>query len=219
MSKHEIKIEDLEDSIKNETNNAAKKNLMKDLQKMQKDETYLTAVTDIKEAQAQAARDAERAAITAKAGDKKGAKESGKVEEEKPTAKSEKADAGIVAEIDAAFAVSGKDAVAAKEKALARMQGCAMSTPFMLPKLDMLIPLFDNSKLAAPASKAAKAILENTQPKGHGIAAIAVPILLAGMNDKKWKVIFLLCFVDVGFMDSDYICRLMTETRMCMMFR
>merc|ERR1740130_1061926 len=158
-----------------------------DLKKLQKEETYLKAISDIKEAEAQAVKDAERAALNKKA-DKKGASSSNKVEEEKPAGKAEKADAAIVSEIDALFAVAGKDAAASKEKAVARMQACAASTPFMLSRIDKLTPLFDNAKLAGPAAKAAKAIIESTEPKGHGIAAVVVPILLAGMNDKKWKV-------------------------------
>merc|ERR1719352_1217695 len=93
-----------------------------------------------------------------------------------------------MSEIDSAFAASGKDAAAAKEQAVARLQACALSTPFALPRLEKLIPLFDNSKLSGPASKACRAILENAEPKGHGIAAVAVPMLLTGMDDKKWKV-------------------------------
>merc|ERR1740130_871032 len=158
-----------------------------DLKKLQKEETYLKAISDIKEAEAQAVKDAERAALNKKA-DKKGASSSNKVEEEKPAGKAEKADAAIVSEIDLLFAVAGKDAAASKEKAVSRMQACASSTPFMLSRIDKLTPLFDNAKLAGPAAKAAKAIIESTEPKGHGIAAVVVPILLAGMNDKKWKV-------------------------------
>jgi len=108
--------------------------------------------------------------------------------EEKVEVKQVKADAAIMEEIDAALAASGKDGAAEKEKALARMLECAASTPFVLPRLEKLIPLFDNSKLAAPALKAARAAVESSQPKGHGIAAVAVPLVLAGMLDKKWKV-------------------------------
>jgi ATPase subunit of ABC transporter with duplicated ATPase domains len=110
------------------------------------------------------------------------------LEEVKAEVKFEKADAAIMGEIDAAFAAAGKDAAADKEKAIARMAACAASTPFVLPRVDKLIPLFDNSKMAAPAQKAARAIVENAQPKGHGVAAVVVPMVLAGMQDKKWKV-------------------------------
>merc|ERR1740130_340393 len=158
-----------------------------DLKKLQKEETYLKAISDIKEAEAQAVKDAERAALNKKAVNKDAKSSDAKVED-KPAAKAEKADASTVSEIDEAFAAAGKDAAASKEKALATMLACAASTPFMLSRLDKLTPLFDNSKLAGPAAKAAKAIIENAEPKGHGIAAVVVPILLAGMNDKKWKV-------------------------------
>jgi len=93
-----------------------------------------------------------------------------------------------MAEIDAAFAASGKEVAAEKEKAVARMQGCAASTPFVLPRLDKLIALFDNSKLGPPAIKAASAIIQGLQPAGHGISYVAIPLILAGMDDKKWKI-------------------------------
>ncbi|CAJ1345754.1 unnamed protein product [Effrenium voratum] len=64
----------------------------------------------------------------------------------------------------------------------------AAATPFVLPRLSQLIPLFDNSKLAAPALKAATAIVQNISPKGHGVADLVIPQLLAGIEDKKWKV-------------------------------
>jgi len=166
-----------------------KKEFENELKKLQKDEIYLKAIADIKDAEAQAVREAERAALTAKDDKKKGAKESSsKAEETKVAEKSEKATAAAMGEIDSAFAASGKDAAAAKEQAVARLQACALSTPFALPRLEKLIPLFDNSKLAAPALKASRAILENANPRGHGIASTAVPMLLAGMADKKWKV-------------------------------
>jgi ATPase subunit of ABC transporter with duplicated ATPase domains len=186
VMKHEIKMEDVADSAKNENNKAAKKEHENNLKKLQKDETYLKALADIKEAEAQAARDAERAALTAKADKDK--KKTSKVEETKVVETSEKADAAAMSEVDAAFAASGKDAAAAKEKAVAKLQACAASTPFVIPRLQNLIPLFDNSKLAAPALKASRAILENANPQGHGIAEVAVPMLLAGIADKKWKV-------------------------------
>eukprot|EP00434_Breviolum_minutum_P020469 symbB.v1.2.018050.t3/scaffold1425.1/size119490/8 len=64
----------------------------------------------------------------------------------------------------------------------------AAATPFVLPRLPQLIPLFDNSKLAAPALKAAAAIVEQIAPQGHSVADRVMPPLLAGIEDKKWKV-------------------------------
>ena len=99
-----------------------------------------------------------------------------------------KADEAFMQEIDAAFEGTGKDAAAAKEAAIAKLASAAACTPFVLPRLEKLVPLFDNSKLAAPSIKAACAIVENISPKGHGVASVVVPTLLAGMADKKWKI-------------------------------
>lgn len=54
--------------------------------------------------------------------------------------------------------------------------------------MEKLIGVFGDSKLGAPAVKAAVAIVDNILPKGHGVAAVAVPQLVTGMDDKKWKV-------------------------------
>merc|ERR1719182_342747 len=95
-----------------------KKEFENELKKLQKDEIYLKAIADIKDAEAQAVREAERAALTAKDDKKKGAKESSsKAEETKVAEKSEKATAAAMGEIDSALAASGKDAAAAKEQA------------------------------------------------------------------------------------------------------
>jgi ATPase subunit of ABC transporter with duplicated ATPase domains len=188
VSKHEVKINDLEEEIRNEPNAQARKEQEKKLKKLQKDETYVKALTDITDAEAQAAREAERAALSTKATDKKVGSKANVEKVDKPVAAVEKANAEIMIEIDAAFAASGKDAAVAKEKAVSRMMGCAASTPFVLPRLSKLISLFDNSKLAAPAAKAALAILENAMPKGHGVAYVALPLVLEGMVDKKWKI-------------------------------
>jgi ATPase subunit of ABC transporter with duplicated ATPase domains len=186
--KHETKIEDVQEEIRNEPNSKARKEIENKLKKLQKDETYVKALADIKEAETQAAREAERAALSAKATDKKSGSKAKAEKDEKATVVEKKADAAIMKEIDAAFAASGKDAAAEKEKAVALMEACAASTPFVLPRLSKLIPLFDNSKLAGPAAKAAAAILEKATPKGHGVASVAVPLVLEGMADKKWKV-------------------------------
>ena len=57
-----------------------------------------------------------------------------------------------------------------------------------LGRLPLLIPLFDNSKLAAPALKAATAIVESIAPQGHSVPDRVMPPLLEGIADKKWKV-------------------------------
>lgn len=187
VSKHEIKIEDARDAVEKEPSKSAKKALETALKKLQQDETYLKAMQDIKDAEAQAAKDAERAALTAKA------------KPEKKTSSKEKAEAAVVLpkeeasqavmdEIIAALDSTGKDAAAAKTTAIARLEGLASATPYVLPVLDKLIGLFDNSKLGPPAVKAACAIVDNIQPKGHGVSAVVMPALLAGMEDKKWKV-------------------------------
>merc|ERR1719469_1100421 len=90
-------------------------------------------------------------------------------------------------DFDAAFAASGKDAAAAKDTAIKQLAGLASYTPFVLPRLEKLINLFSDGKLGAPSIKAACAIVEGIQPKGHGVAAVVVPALLSGMEDKKWK--------------------------------
>jgi ATPase subunit of ABC transporter with duplicated ATPase domains len=184
--KHEMKIDDAQEAVGDEPNRAKKKELDAALKKLQQDETYVKTLKEIKEIEAQAAKDAERAAITAKATDKKGAKSSSKVEKASAPVLNpdEKADAAVMAEIDAALA--GKDA-AAKASAVARLGSLAAATPFVLPRLEKLVALFADSKLGSPAVKAASAIVEAVSPAGHGVAAIAVPALLTGMEDKKWK--------------------------------
>mmetsp|Transcript_23976 Transcript_23976/g.74311 ORF Transcript_23976/g.74311 Transcript_23976/m.74311 type:complete len:1431 (+) Transcript_23976:76-4368(+) len=186
VRKHEMKIDDAAEAAKDEPNRAKKKELEAALKKLQQDATYIKALADIKEAEAQAARDAERAAVTAKA-EKKGAKADTKTEAEKPAAKVETADPAVMAEIDAALAATGKDAAAAKATAVQRLAALAAATPFVLPRLDKLIALFGDSKLGGPAVKAACAIVDGAVPKGHGVAVVAVPLLLAGIEDKKWK--------------------------------
>jgi hypothetical protein len=187
--KHEMKIDDAQEAVNDEPNKAKKKELEATLKKLQQDETYLKTKDDIKEIEAQAAKDAERAAVTGKADDKKDAKSEkrGSAASVVAAAGDEKADAAVMAEIDAAFAGTGKDAAAAKAKAVARLDALAASTPFVLPRLEKLVELFSDSKLGGPATKAACKIVEAVQPTGHGIAAIAVPALLAGMESKQWK--------------------------------
>jgi len=188
VRKHEMKIDDAAEAAKDEPNRQKKKELENNLKKLQQDEVYLKAIAGIKEAEAQAAKDAERAALNAKASDKKDAKANAKAQvAEKPAAKVEKADPAVMADIDAAFAASGKDAAAAKASAVDRLNNLAAATPYTLPRLDKLIPLFADSKLGAPAVKTACAIVDRAVPKGHAVAAVAVPLLLVGMDDKKWK--------------------------------
>ncbi|CAK9104731.1 unnamed protein product [Durusdinium trenchii] len=57
--------------------------------------------------------------------------------------------------------------------ALASLEILSSATPFVLPQLPVLVDLFADSKLGAPAQKAAKAIVSHLQPKGHGIASEA----------------------------------------------
>eukprot|EP00930_Biecheleria_cincta_P045393 TRINITY_DN31293_c0_g2_i1.p1 TRINITY_DN31293_c0_g2~~TRINITY_DN31293_c0_g2_i1.p1 ORF type:complete len:1428 (+),score=369.05 TRINITY_DN31293_c0_g2_i1:76-4359(+) len=185
VRKHETKIDDMEEELRQEANSTAKKKLQTDIKKLQQDANYVKAIESIREAEAQAAKDAERAALTAKKDDEKGAKDDKKASTSAAAVVAEAADASIMAEIDAGFA---DKAAAAKEKAVARMEACAASTPFVLPRLEQLIPLFDNSKFGAQAVRAARAIIESNAPKGHGIAYMVMPALLTGMEDKKWKV-------------------------------
>eukprot|EP00441_Pelagodinium_beii_P008993 CAMPEP_0197703132 /NCGR_PEP_ID=MMETSP1338-20131121/125279_1 /TAXON_ID=43686 ORGANISM="Pelagodinium beii, Strain RCC1491" /NCGR_SAMPLE_ID=MMETSP1338 /ASSEMBLY_ACC=CAM_ASM_000754 /LENGTH=1412 /DNA_ID=CAMNT_0043287025 /DNA_START=11 /DNA_END=4249 /DNA_ORIENTATION=+ len=185
IRKHEVKIDDMEEELRNEADSKAKKKLQNEIKKLQQDATYLKAQEGVKEAEAAAAKEAERAAL-AKKDDKKAAKKDDKKEVVAVVA--ETADASIAAEIDAALAAAGKDAAASKEAAVKRMEACAASTPFMLPRFAQLLPLFDNSKLGPVAARAARAIVEGVRPFGHGIASVVVPALLAGIEDKKWKV-------------------------------
>eukprot|EP00933_Yihiella_yeosuensis_P030366 TRINITY_DN2400_c1_g1_i1.p1 TRINITY_DN2400_c1_g1~~TRINITY_DN2400_c1_g1_i1.p1 ORF type:complete len:1380 (-),score=484.60 TRINITY_DN2400_c1_g1_i1:425-4564(-) len=190
IKSHEIKIDDLEQDIQGEASKAKRKTMENDLKKMKADEKYVKAVEKVKELEVEAKKAAERAgpAATAKASaaDKKAAK--AKAKPETAPKVDAKADEATFAEIDAAFAASGKDAADQKATAIATMDALASATPFVLPRLEKLIPLFDNSKLAGPAVKAALAIVEGITPKGHGVADMVMPALLAGMEDKKWKV-------------------------------
>eukprot|EP00439_Symbiodinium_sp_Y106_P041033 s2385_g5.t1 len=72
-----------------------------------------------------------------------------------------------------------------KANALATLEKLAQATPFVLPKLPALVDLFADSKLGAPAIKAAVAIVSNIQPKGHGIASEVMPVLLNGMQARS----------------------------------
>jgi len=188
--KHEVKIDDADQNQKDEPNKAKQKELQNKLKNLKVDEIYVACMAEIKELEIQAQKDAERAALEggdkkgdkkAAGGDKKGAKDAGSVATEKATDE-------IMVEINGALSDAGKDAAAAKEKAIKRLEGCAASTAFVLPVLHKLIPLFDNSKLGAPAIKAACAMVDQVYPKGHTVASVVVPLLMDGMSDKKWKI-------------------------------
>mmetsp|Transcript_45336 Transcript_45336/g.98572 ORF Transcript_45336/g.98572 Transcript_45336/m.98572 type:complete len:1420 (+) Transcript_45336:85-4344(+) len=183
---HELKIEDTSDHVKGEANKAAKKVLEATLKKLQQDETYLKAMEDIKEADAQAARDKEREALTVKTPKAAAAvKEDEKV---KVVKKIEKASEAVMLEIDAAFASTGKDAAQAKADAVSRLESLAAATPFVVPRFEKLVSLFGDSKLGGPAVKAACAIVSNIQPAGHGVATMVMQTVLTGIEDKKWKM-------------------------------
>lgn len=184
--RHEMKIDDAKEAAQSEPNKAKKKELESTLKKLQQDEAYVKTVAEIKEIEAQAARDAERAAVMAKT--EKASKTVKKAESAAVVVPTEKADDAVMAEIDAALETSGKDAATAKPIAIARLEALATATPYVLPRISKLIALFADSKLGDPAKKAAVAIIEKAQPKGHGIASVVVPALLSGMEDKKWKV-------------------------------
>lgn len=186
VKSHEMKIDDKLTDAGNEANQKAKKEIQAAAKKLQTDETYLKCLEDIREAEAQAKRDAERAALNA-AASKKDSKD--KAEDAGPKeVVVVKASPELLAEIDKAFADTGKDAAAAKATAITKLQSIAGATSFVLSRIAQLIDLFADSKLGAPAIKAAVAIVENLQPKGHGIAAEIMPVLLAGMEDKRWKI-------------------------------
>lgn len=140
--------------------------------------------------EAQAKKDAERAVLkagAATADDKKAAAKSKAAEPKAAEIVGAKVDEATFSTIDAAFDAAGKDAADQKASAVATLESLAAATPFVLPRLEKLIPLFDHSKLGAPAVKAALAIVEAITPKGHGVSLI-IPALLTGMEDKKWKV-------------------------------
>jgi len=186
---HEVKIDDAEQEVANEPNKKKKKDLENALKKLQSDEKYLKAKEEVKAAEAQAQKEAERAALNGKAADKKADAKGKKKEETKAAPKVDaKVDEATFKEIDEAFAASGKDAADKKAMAISTLEMLAAATPFVLPRLPQLIPLFDNSKLAAPALKAATAIVEQIAPQGHSVADRVMPPLLAGIEDKKWKV-------------------------------
>jgi hypothetical protein len=50
-----------------------------------------------------------------------------------------------------------------------------------------LIACFDTSKLSSAAAKAARAAIENASPNCHAIAAVALPMVLVGMDEKKME--------------------------------
>lgn len=187
----EAKIDDKECEVQAEASKAARKDLEAALKKLQTDEFFLKLKEDIKESEVQAKREAERAALNRQT---EQAKKTAKENEEKEAAGANAANAvaeaseDVMAEIEAAFSNSGKDAASAKATAVAQMQSLAAATPFVLPKMHQLVALFADSKLGAPAIKAAVAIVSSITPKGHGIASEVMPVLLAGMEDKRWKV-------------------------------
>lgn len=189
MLAHEMKIDDAAEAAKNEPNKKKKKDLEGALKKLQSDEKYVKALEAVKEAEAQAKRDAERAALQAK-DDKK---TSAKAKTSKPDAPKVKVthatpDEATLASIDTAFAATGKDSGDAKAQAVATLSALAPATPYVLSRLQQLFPLFDNSKLGADAIQAASAIISGITPKGHAVAERVVPLVLSGMEDKKWKI-------------------------------
>eukprot|EP00439_Symbiodinium_sp_Y106_P082736 s465_g22.t1 len=201
IAAHEVKIDDAEQEAANEPNRKKKKDNLQQIREMHEDKAQSppvlravkpcteSAKEDVKAAEAQAQKEAERAALNGKAADKKGDKTAKKKDEPKAAPKADaKADEATFKDIDEAFAASGKDAADKKAVAISTLEALCAATPFVLPRLPQLIPLFDNSKLAAPAVKAATAIVEAVAPKGHGIAELVMPTLLAGIDDKKWKV-------------------------------
>lgn len=189
VNKQEHKIEDCQYELENEPNKSKKKEIEAKLKSLKSDETYVELLAELKQAELQAKKDAERAAINAVSKEKKGASAaSGESQGEKGSASIADANADMMDEIDKSFASSGKDAAAAKASAVAKMEALASCTPFVLCRLEKLIGLFADSKLGTPAQKACKAVLEAVRPEGHCIAQKVVPLLLEGMDDKRWKV-------------------------------
>eukprot|EP00437_Effrenium_voratum_P030289 CAMPEP_0181409902 /NCGR_PEP_ID=MMETSP1110-20121109/7063_1 /TAXON_ID=174948 /ORGANISM="Symbiodinium sp., Strain CCMP421" /LENGTH=1412 /DNA_ID=CAMNT_0023532433 /DNA_START=36 /DNA_END=4271 /DNA_ORIENTATION=+ len=180
----EMKIDDKDCEVQAEANKKAKKDLETALKKLQTDETYLKVKEEIKEMELQGKRDAERAALTASKTDAKAATKT----EKKVVATATEASEEALKEVETALASSGKDAASAKASALATLEKLSSATAFVLPKLPQLVELFADSKLGAPAQKAALAIVTHIQPRGHGVASEVMPILLKGMQDKRWKV-------------------------------
>ncbi|CAK9104629.1 unnamed protein product [Durusdinium trenchii] len=184
----EMKIDDKDCEVQAEANKKAKKDLETALKKLQTDETYLKVKEEIKEMELQGKREAERAALE-KNSQKADAKAAApKVEMRKATEETEEASEELLRELEAQLHSTGKDAAFWKAGALASLEILSSATPFVLPQLPVLVDLFADSKLGAPAQKAAKAIVSHLQPKGHGIASEVLPTLLAGMQDKRWKV-------------------------------
>lgn len=185
VRQQEVKIEDMEDKVKDEPNKIKRKELETTLKNLKTDEFLIKAKEGIKEDEAQKKRDDERAALAS--GSKKA--DDGAVAFERLVSDAgEQADAEIMKGIDTAFAASGKDAAAAKAAAITRIETLASSTAFTLPRVESLIAFFADSKLGAPAVKAACKIVNSVKPPGHCIAIVVMPCILAGMEDKRWKI-------------------------------
>ncbi|CAJ1460904.1 unnamed protein product, partial [Effrenium voratum] len=115
-SRCRVKVDDMEQEVANEPNKKKKKDLENALKKLQNDEKYLKAKEEVKAAEAQAQKEAERAALNGKATDKKAAEKGKKKEDTKAAPKVDaKVDEATFKEIDEAFAASGKDAADKKE--------------------------------------------------------------------------------------------------------
>lgn len=190
MRAYEMKMDDAEQEAKDEPNKAKKKEYETKVKNLKTDEAYVKLKNEIREADNQAVKDKERASISAAAN---AAAKAAKVDAAKDEANGSDGDSCDVNEdamlaIDQAFAASGKDAAVQKALAISELERYAAATPFVLPRVEKLIPLFADSKLGAPAIKAAKAILDAIKPAGHGVAHSIMPMLLAGMEDKRWKV-------------------------------
>lgn len=182
----EMKIDDKDCEVQAEANKKAKKDLETALKKLQTDETYLKVKEEIKEMELQGKRDAERAALEHNA--KTDAKAPAPKAEKSSVPLASEASEAVLKELSAQLCSTGKDAATVKAAALASLENLSSASAFMLPQLPTLVDLFADSKLGAPAQKAAKAIVSHIQPKGHGIASEVLPTLLTGMQDKRWKV-------------------------------
>ena len=157
---HEHKIDDKAQEAQDEPNKTKRKELETALKKLQTDETYSKVKEEIKAAEAQAVKDAERAALNSKASPDAKAKPAPDAKakpapDAKGGAAAEEVSEAVMAEIDAALDGSGKEAAAAKAAAVSRLESLASATPFVLRRLDKLVALFADSKLGAPAVKAA----------------------------------------------------------------
>jgi len=188
VRQQEVKIEDMEDQIKDEPNKGKKKELETALKNLKNDEFLLRAKEGIKQDEAQKKRDDERAALADSKPDASAGKAEGPRQSVSSGQTGNKMDVAIIAEIDTAFAGAGKDAAAAKAAAITKIQSFASCTAFTLPRIEVLISFFADSKLGAPAIKAACAIVEGVEPPGHCIAIVVMPCILAGMEDKRWKI-------------------------------